>query len=60
MSDCEWMGTINKWLHGVGGYMDAPPPAVPNVLFILYSINGLKYCFFPILLWLCMEMYSDS
>ena len=26
ISDCAWMGTINKWLHGVDGCMDAPPP----------------------------------
>ena len=44
------MGTINKWLHGVDGHMDVPPPlplpsAEPNLLFIFYSINGPKYCF---------------
>ena len=45
------MGTINKWLHGVDGYMDA----VPNLLFIFYRINGPKYCLFPIVLHVIMH-----
>ena len=63
ISDCAWMGTINKWLHGVDGCMDAPPPpsplpsAEPNLLFIFTALMDQNIVFFPIVLWLFMEMY---
>ena len=61
ISDCVWMGTINKWLHGVDGYMGAPPPpplpsAEPNLLFFT-ALMDQNIVFFPIVLWLFMEMY---
>ena len=48
------MGTINKWLHEVGGYMDVPPPPAQYQICYLFSTTLMDQNIYA---WKCI---SDS
>ena len=58
ISDCAWMGTINKWLHGVVGHMDVPPPLrSTNFFTALMEQNIVFFQFYCDYAWKCISDY---